>query len=67
MKPDPIAVQTLHDAGFAIVPRFSDRTRYNQEAMNNLLADYKKLGVTRILFEGDAVKGYADNARNEEY
>ena len=61
MKPDPIAVQTLHDAGFAIVPRFSDRTPYNQEAMNNLLTDYKKLGVTRILFEGDAVKGYEDN------
>lgn len=61
MKPDPIAIQTLHDAGFAIVPRFSDRTPYNQEAMNNLLADYKKLGVTRILFDGDAVKGYQDN------
>ncbi|BBH23885.1 hypothetical protein Back11_52300 [Paenibacillus baekrokdamisoli] len=61
MSPDPIAVQTLHDAGFAIVPRFSDRTPYNQEAIDKLLTDYKKLGVSRIIFEGDAVKGYGDN------
>lgn len=63
MQPDPIAVQALHDAGFRIVPRLSDRVPYDAASVDELLASYQALGVTRILFDGNAVKGYADNAK----
>ncbi|MBW7456380.1 DUF5693 family protein [Paenibacillus sepulcri] len=62
MNPDPLAVQTLHDAGFQILPRLSDRTPFDAAAVEKLFAGYKELGVTRVLFDGDAVKGYEDNA-----
>ncbi len=62
LPPDPIAMQTLHEAGFQILPRLSDRAPYNQQDVDAQLASFKELGVTRILFEGNAVKGFADQA-----
>lgn len=62
MQPNPILIAQLHEHGFNILPRMSDHMPYNQQEMDDLLSEYKELGVTRILFDGDAVKGYSDNA-----
>ncbi|MEC0373010.1 DUF5693 family protein [Paenibacillus chibensis] len=61
MQPDPIAFEMLRSKGFHIVPRMSDSLPYDQDAMEKLLAYYEANGVTRVLFEGDSVKGYNDN------
>jgi hypothetical protein len=61
MQPDPLTIGVLHDKGFSIVPRLVDSLAYNQESVTKLLDYYKSLGVTRILFEGDSVKGYSDD------
>ncbi|WP_145051519.1 DUF5693 family protein [Paenibacillus xylanexedens] len=62
LQPDPVAVKMLRDHGFHILPRISDSVPYNQASMERLLSFFKENGVTRILFDGDAVKGYNDNA-----
>ncbi|PQP84561.1 hypothetical protein C0Q44_08395 [Paenibacillus sp. PCH8] len=62
MQPDPVAVKMLRDQGFYILPRISDSVPYNQESMERLLTFFQENGVKRILFDGDAVKGYNDNA-----
>nr|WP_280521338.1 DUF5693 family protein [Paenibacillus mangrovi] len=62
MQPDPIAFEMLRSKGFNIVPRMSDSLPYDQDAMEKLLAYYEANGVKRILFEGDSVKGFNDNA-----
>ncbi|CAH1193138.1 hypothetical protein PAECIP111893_00391 [Paenibacillus plantiphilus] len=61
MSPDPIALQMIRDADLGILPRLSDRVPYDVESVDRLIADYKELGVKRILFDGNAVKGFADN------
>ncbi|WP_150270557.1 DUF5693 family protein [Paenibacillus tepidiphilus] len=62
LQPDPITLEMLHDKGFNIVPRLVDSLPYNQEAITKLLDRYEELGVKRILFEGESVKGFNDNA-----
>lgn len=62
LQPDPVAVKMLRDKGFYILPRISDSVPYSQESMERLLTFFEQNGVTRILFDGDAVKGYNDNA-----
>ncbi|MGQ8873563.1 DUF5693 family protein [Paenibacillus sp. TSA_86.1] len=62
MQPDPVAVKMLRDKGFHILPRISDTVPYNQQSMERMLTFFEENGVTRILFDGDAVKGYNDNA-----
>lgn len=62
MQPDPVAVKMLSDKGFHILPRISDTVPYNQQSMERLLTFFEENGVKRILFDGDAVKGYNDNA-----
>ncbi len=60
---DPIALQTIHDKGFQIIGRFSDRvTPYDSERTERQLKQLQSYGVTRLLFEGDTVKGYKDQA-----
>ncbi|GAB6991311.1 DUF5693 family protein [Paenibacillus pini] len=61
MQPDPITFEMLHSKGFNIVPRMSDSLPYDEEATEKLLAYYEANGVKRLLFEGDSVKGFADN------
>lgn len=62
---DPMTLQTIHDAGFSILPRFSDRIKpYNQELTEALLVKMKGYGVTRVLFDGDKVKGASDQAED---
>lgn len=63
MQPDPVAVKMLRDKGFHVLPRISDTIPYNQQSMERLLTFFEENGVTRILFDGDAVKGYNDNAK----
>lgn len=55
---DPIAMQVLHDKGFNIVPRISDTMPYDEKLIESMLTRFEELGVTRILFDGDAVKGF---------
>ncbi|SDX27816.1 DUF5693 family protein [Paenibacillus sp. CF384] len=62
MVPDPIALGEIHDAGFTIVPRLSDRVPFDAASVDAMLGGFEQLGVSRILFEGDAVKGFTDNA-----
>lgn len=61
LMPDPGAIEMLRGYGFHILPRISDSVPYNQESMERLLTYFEENGVTRILFDGDAVKGYNDN------
>nr|WP_237690579.1 DUF5693 family protein [Paenibacillus caui] len=65
MKPlamDPLAMEMIHDKGFTILPRMTDNGPYDQESVDKQLDLFVKYGVPRILFDGDAVKGFADNA-----
>lgn len=62
LQPDPFNLELLHDKGFSIVPRLLDSLVYNQEAVTRLLDRYQELGVKRILFEGESVKGFSDDA-----
>lgn len=64
MKPlplDPIAFAMLREKGFTILPRLSDNSPYDQEELDQQLAFFAENGVTRILFDGEAVKGYNEN------
>lgn len=61
LQPDPLTLEMLHEKGFSIVPRLVDALAYNQEAVKSLLDRYAELGVKRILFEGESVKGYSDD------
>lgn len=61
MRPDPMTIEMLHDKGFSIVPRLLDSLEYNQESVAELMEYYESVGVTRILFEGDSVKGFSDD------
>ncbi|GIO42046.1 DUF5693 family protein [Paenibacillus apis] len=66
MKPmalDPFAFAMLREKGFNILPRLSDNIPYDQEEMDEMLAFYAENGVKRILFDGEAVKGYKENAK----
>lgn len=64
MKPmplDPFAFAMLREKGFNILPRLSDNIPYDQEEMDKMLAFFAENGVKRILFDGEAVKGYKSN------
>ncbi|MDU4697737.1 MAG: DUF5693 family protein [Paenibacillus sp.] len=64
MKPlplDPIAFAMLREKGFTVLPRLSDNIPYDQEEMDQQLAYFAENGVTRILFDGEAVKGFTEN------
>ncbi|MDK8181609.1 DUF5693 family protein [Paenibacillus sp. UMB4589-SE434] len=61
MPQDPIAMKQLRDKGFNIVPRLSDSSLYNQKQTEELLKMYDAIGVTRILFDGESVKGFNDD------
>lgn len=61
MSPDPITIKMLRDKGFAIVPRLTDSTPYDQAYMERLIAYFADNGVKRLLFDGESVKGFNDN------
>jgi len=58
---DPVTINKLLEHGMTIVPRFSDYLQpYNEQLAKEQLAKFKEIGVRRIIFEGDAVKGAQD-------
>ncbi|WP_410770637.1 DUF5693 family protein [Fontibacillus sp. BL9] len=61
MQLDRFAFEMLREKGFNILPRLSDNIRYDQALMDEELAFFAENGVKRILFEGEAVKGFKDN------
>lgn len=61
LQPDPFTLEMLHGKGFNIVPRLVDSLMYNEDSVKKLLDRYEELGVTRILFEGESVKGFTDD------
>lgn len=62
MQPDPMAMAMLRSKGFIIMPRMTDSLPYNQQLVESTLANFEKNGVKRILFEGESVKGFHDDA-----
>ncbi|MBB6638124.1 DUF5693 family protein [Cohnella thailandensis] len=63
LPPNPIKMQMLKDEGFLIVPRLSDHViPYNDELVAEEIEQFKALGVSSIIFDGDAVTGFADQA-----
>ncbi|QMV44985.1 hypothetical protein FPL14_11445 [Cohnella cholangitidis] len=59
MQPNPIAMKMLKDAGFMVVPRLSDRfVPFDAEEVDKWLQSFQELGVTRVLFDGEAVTGF---------
>lgn len=63
MEPNPLSMQAIHDAGLMVVPRISDRTQpYNAARVSDWLAKFKAVGATRIIFDGEAVTGYNNQA-----
>lgn len=60
---DPITMEKLHNMGFNIVARFSDRVQpFNVEMTEAQLKNLSQFGVTRIIFDGAKVKGASDQA-----
>ncbi|ANS76130.1 hypothetical protein AWM70_17340 [Paenibacillus yonginensis] len=62
LQPDPQALELIHSKGFMILPRMNDNGPYSQEIVDKELDLFTSYGVNRILFDGNAVKGYGDNA-----
>ncbi|MFC5531045.1 DUF5693 family protein [Cohnella yongneupensis] len=61
MQPNPIAMQALKDQGFQVFPRLSNRILpFDAAEMNKWLDSFQALGVTRVLFDGDAITGYGE-------
>jgi hypothetical protein len=59
MQPNPIAMKMLKDEGFAIIPRLSDRFNpYDPKEVDKWLQSFQELGVTRVVFDGEAVTGF---------
>jgi hypothetical protein len=66
MQPNPLAMKMLKEQGFLIVPRLSDRTQpYDDEEIGKWIDEFKQLGVTRIIFDGDAVTGFNDQEEEQ--
>jgi hypothetical protein len=61
LDPDPVAMKTLHDMGFQIVPRLNDALPYNQTVMSQMLDEFAQYGVKTILFDGASVTGFNDD------
>ncbi len=58
---DPMSLEKIEAAGFGLLPRFSDRIHpFDYEQVDAELASLQKLGVKRVLFNGDKVKGASE-------
>jgi len=65
LDPDPITMAELQSLGFHLVVRLSDqRQPFDPVRVDAMMADLAAHGVNRIIFEGDAVTGAADDAAN---
>ncbi|GKU76914.1 DUF5693 family protein [Paenibacillus sp. L3-i20] len=60
---DPMSLEAIKNAGFRILPRFSDRVvPFDGVRTDAQLARLKEYGVTRLLFDGDQAKGTANQS-----
>lgn len=65
MAHDPMTLELLERHGLQIIIRLSDRIRpYDEAEMDQKLAEFHRLGVQRIIFDGEAVTGFADDAES---
>lgn len=62
LEVDPTVLNMLSGKGFTILPRLNDYGPYDQASVDKQLDELAQFGATRILFDGDSVKGYGDNA-----
>ncbi|MCC3374117.1 DUF5693 family protein [Cohnella sp. REN36] len=61
MEPNPLEMKAIRDAGFLVVPRLSDRVLpYDSARMGAWLDSFQSFGVTRVIFDGEAVPGFND-------
>ncbi|MCD1260866.1 hypothetical protein B5M42_018855 [Paenibacillus athensensis] len=60
MDPDPITLNQLHDQGFHIIARLTNRRPYSSTTMDQLLSKLHAVGVERIVADGDAMPGFTD-------
>ncbi|MEK3883922.1 DUF5693 family protein [Paenibacillus sp. PL2-23] len=62
---DPMALQAVSEAGFHILPRFSDRVvPYDSVRTAAQLERLKAYGITRVLFDGEKAKGASDQGES---
>jgi hypothetical protein len=65
MQPNPLAMKMLTEEGFQIIPRLSDRfIPYDDQEMGNWMKSFQQLGVTRVVFDGEAVTGFGEGTDN---
>ncbi|WEK53938.1 MAG: DUF5693 family protein [Candidatus Cohnella colombiensis] len=59
MQPNPIAMKALKEQGFNVIPRLSNRFEpFDAEEVAHWVKSFEELGVTWVLFDGDAVTGF---------
>jgi hypothetical protein len=63
LEPDPLTLEMLKAKGFNIAIRLSDRIKpFDEAVLEQQLAHYHDLGVRWIIFDGEAVTGFAEDA-----
>lgn len=62
LDPDPISIETLKAHGFGVVVRLSDNRPFDVEDMDRLLGELSEQGVRWIVFSGNQVLGFEDDA-----
>ncbi|WP_338044020.1 DUF5693 family protein [Paenibacillus lutrae] len=63
MDPDPITLELLKDHGFRIVVRLGNKREFVTNEMDALLANLYKMGVRRLLIDGDYAPGFSDDPK----
>lgn len=63
LDPDPLQMERIKAAGFALAVRLSDARPYDHARMDDLLGRLKAYGAETIIFAGKQVTGYGDDAR----
>lgn len=62
LDPDPISIAMLREKGFGIVVRLSDNRPFDYDELDRLFAQLSEQGVRWIVFAGNQVLGYEDDA-----
>lgn len=66
LDPNPLDIQRLQSLGFHIAVRLTDqRQPFDTPAMKKLLTSLAAAQVTRIIFDGSAVSGFADDPKEK--
>lgn len=65
MDPDPITLQLLKEKGYSIVVRLANRREFDASKMDTLLEELQKLGVKRMIIDGETAPGYISDKNME--